>query len=233
MGWNISPKVMLIPLAMAAAFFTMDIVQVYRERRGGRDSIPLQMTVECGSLSRMAKKTSRRNFLRTAPVAAAAGLSLTDKLAFSAQASPASGADVAAAAAPFKLFTAKELDADAKALQEKPGDNTLLHQAAGIPCAIVMTTEVHKSAAEFEWHEGRDHIIQIIDGSTLYEVGGTPTGTKVMGPGEWHATGSTGSKLDHPGQGRHAGDPRGTLHKRSTEDSVTFYLISPYGKMTA
>jgi hypothetical protein len=27
--------------------------------------------------------------------------------------------------------------------------------------------------------------------------------------------------------------PRGTLHKRSTEDSVTFYLISPYGKMTA
>jgi uncharacterized protein YjlB len=27
--------------------------------------------------------------------------------------------------------------------------------------------------------------------------------------------------------------PRGTLHKRSTEDSVTFYLLSTYGKMTA
>ncbi len=37
--------------------------------------------------------------------------------------------------------------------------------------------------------------VQIIDGSTLYEVGGTPTGTKVMpGQGELHATGSTGSK---------------------------------------
>jgi hypothetical protein len=27
--------------------------------------------------------------------------------------------------------------------------------------------------------------------------------------------------------------PRGTLHKRSTEDSVTFYLISSYGAMKA
>jgi len=191
------------------------------------------MTVECGSLSRMAKKTSRRNFLRTASVAAAVGLSLTDKLAFAAQASPASGADVAAAAAPFKLFTAKDLDADAKALQAQPGDNTLLHQAAGIPCAIVMTTEVHKSAAEFEWHEGRDHIIQIIDGSTLYEVGGVPTGAHSTGAGEWHATGSTGSKSIIMGKGDMLVIPRGTLHKRSTEDSVTFYLISPYGKMTA
>ena len=81
----------------------------------------------------MAKKTSRRNFLRTAPVAAAAGFTLTDKLAFAAQASPASGADVAAAAAPFKYFKGTELDADEKALQAKPGDNTLVRQAAGIP----------------------------------------------------------------------------------------------------
>ena len=181
----------------------------------------------------MAKKTSRRNFLRTASVAAAAGLSLTDKLAFAAQASPASGGDVAAAAAPFKLLPAKDLDADAKALQAQPGDNNLLRQAAGIPCAIVMTTEVHKSAAEFEWHEGRDHIIQIIDGSTLYEVGGVPTGTHSIGPGEWHATGSQGSKSIIMGKGDMLVIPRGTLHKRSTEDSVTFYLISPYGKMTA
>jgi len=27
--------------------------------------------------------------------------------------------------------------------------------------------------------------------------------------------------------------PRGTPHKRSTEDSVTLYLISPYGTMKA
>jgi hypothetical protein len=191
------------------------------------------MAVECGSLSRMAKKTSRRTFLRTAPVAAAAGLVLADKLAFAAQASPASGADLAAAAAPYKLFTGKELDADVEASHAKPGDTNLLKQAAGIPVAIVMTTEVHKSATEFEWHEGRDHIIQIIDGSTLYEIGGVPTGIRSIGPGEWHATGSTGSKSIILGKGDLLVIPRGTLHKRSTEDSVTFYLISPYGKMTA
>ena len=182
----------------------------------------------------MAKNTSRRTFLRTAPVAAAAGFSLTNSLMAAAQAGVASpGADVAAAAAPFKLFMGKDLDADAKALQAKPGNNNLLMQSAGFPCAIVMTTEVHASAKEFEWHEGRDHIIQIIDGSTLYEVGGVPTGAHSTGAGEWHATGSTGSKSIIMGKGDMLVIPRGTLHKRSTEDSVTFYLISPYGKMTA
>jgi|ERR1700679_2200171 mannose-6-phosphate isomerase-like protein (cupin superfamily) len=179
----------------------------------------------------MAKNTSRRNFLRTAPIAAAAGFTLTDSLMALAQAAP--GGDVVAAAVPYKLFTNKELDVDEKALQAAPGNKNLVDQSAGFPCAIVMTTEVHKSAAEFEWHEGRDHIIQIIDGSTLYEVGGTPTGTKVMGPGEWHSTGSTGSKSILLGKGDLLVIPRGTPHKRSTEDSVTFYLISPYGAMKA
>jgi len=183
----------------------------------------------------MAKKTSRRNFLRTVPVAAAAGFTLTNQLMYAAQAAPAAnpGADVAAAAAPFKLFTGADLEADAKKLQAAPGNNNLLMQSAGFPCAIVMTTEVHASAKEFEWHEGRDHIIQIIDGSTLYEVGGTPQNGRNTKPGEWLAPASTGSKSILLGKGDILVIPRGTLHKRSTEDSVTFYLISPYGKMTA
>jgi quercetin dioxygenase-like cupin family protein len=171
----------------------------------------------------MAKNTSRRNFLRTAPIAAAAGFSLTDALMAMAQAAP--GADVNAAAQPFKLFKANELADDMKALDAKPGDNRL-YESKAIPVQIILTTEKHKSAAEYEWHEGRDHIVQIIDGSTLYEVGGTPTGTKVMGPGEWHATGSTGSKSMILVKGDMLLIPRGTLHKRSTEDSVTFMLIS-------
>jgi quercetin dioxygenase-like cupin family protein len=185
----------------------------------------------------MAKKTSRRNFLRTAPVAAAVGFTLTDSLRAMAQAGAgaegaAKGEYVAANAAPFKLFTAKDLGADAKTLEGAPGNNNLLMQSAGFPCAIVMTTEVHKSAAEFEWHEGRDHIIQVIEGSTLYEVGGTPKGGHVnKGPGEWLAPAAEGSKSILLGKGDMLVIPRGTLHKRSTEDSVTFYLISPYGKM--
>lgn len=172
----------------------------------------------------MAKKTSRRNFLRSAPVAAAAGFTLTDALVAMAQG--ASAADVNAAAQPFKLWTANELDADIKALDAKPGDNRL-YDSKVIPEQIILTTERHKSAPEFEFHEGRDHVLYVLDGSTKYEIGGTPTGTKVMpGTGEWHATGSTGSKTLVLGKGDLLLIPRGTLHKRSTEDSVTFLLIS-------
>jgi negative regulator of replication initiation len=177
----------------------------------------------------MAKKTSRRNFLRTAPVAAAIGFTLADSLAAVAQAASSTvqqGAEVNAAAQPIKLWTAKDLDAAKAALDAKPGDNRL-YTSSAIPVQIILTTEKHKSATEFEWHEGRDHIVQIIDGSTLYEVGGTPTGAKVMpGTGEWHATGSTGSKSILMVKGDMLLIPRGTLHKRSTEDSVTFLLIS-------
>ena len=136
----------------------------------------------------MAKNTSRRTFLRTAPVAAAVGFTLTETLMAAAQ-----GGDVAAAAVPFKLLTGKELEADEKVLHEKPGNNNLITQAAGFPCAIVMTTEAHASPKEFEWHEGRDHIVQIIDGSTLYEVGGTPKNGRNTKPGEWLAPASEGS----------------------------------------
>ena len=182
------------------------------------------MAVECGSLSRMAKKTSRRNFLRTAPVAAAVGFSLADSLVALAQAAWARMWN--AAAQPFKLWTAKELDADRAALDTKPGDNRL-YESKAISEQIILTTEKHKSATEFEFHEGRDHLLLVLDGSTVYEVGGTPTGTKVMpGQGEWHATGSTGSKSLVLGKGDMLLIPRGTLHKRSTEDSVTFLLIS-------
>ena len=178
----------------------------------------------------MAKQTSRRSFLRTAPVAAAAGFTLADSLAAMAQAAATTvqeGEQINAAAQPFKLWTGKELDADRAALDAKPGDNRLHPETAGAPMQIVLTTEKHKSAPEFEWHEGRDHIVQILDGSTLYEVGGTPTGTKVMpGAGEWHATGATGSKSILMVKGDMLLIPRGTLHKRSTEDTVTFLLIS-------
>jgi quercetin dioxygenase-like cupin family protein len=173
----------------------------------------------------MAKNTSRRNFLRTAPVAAAAGFSLSNSMMSSAQATSPGADAVVAAAEPIKLFTVKELAADMTALDAKPGDNRL-YDSKAIPVQIILTTEKHKSATEFEFHAGRDHIIQIIDGSTLYEVGGTPTGIKPLGPGEWHATGSQGSKSIILVKGDMLLIPRGTLHKRSTEDSVTFMLIS-------
>jgi quercetin dioxygenase-like cupin family protein len=176
----------------------------------------------------MAKKTSRRNFLRTAPVAAAIGITLTDTL-FAAAQTPEHGTDVNAAAVPFQFFPAKTLTTDATALQAKPGNNNLF-DAKGLPLQIVMTTEQHKSGTEFEWHEGRDHIVQVIDGMTLYEVGGKPTAGHVnKGPGEWLSPTAEGTKSILMGKGDMLVIPRGTLHKRSTEDSVTFILISTPG----
>jgi mannose-6-phosphate isomerase-like protein (cupin superfamily) len=180
----------------------------------------------------MAKNPSRRNFLRTAPVAAAAGFTLADTLAAMtqgaaqapAQGDPQQGVDLAAAAQPAKLWSGKDLDEAMKALGAKPGDNRL-YASNSIPVQIVLTTEKHKSAPEFEWHEGRDHIVQIIDGSTLYEIGGVPKGAH-GGNGEWHAPQSDGSKSMLLEKGDLLLIPRGTLHKRSTEDSVTFLLIS-------
>ncbi len=164
------------------------------------------------------KNASRRQFLRTAPVAAAASFALTEsKLFAEAGAAPPEA---------FQLFTAQQLADDAKALMAKPGNNNL---ATLKEVAVVMTTETGKSAKEFEWHEGRDHILQIIDGTTVYEVGGTPKGAHSKSAGEWNSPESEGATKMTLKKGDMLTIPRGTPHKRSTEGSVTFLLISPNG----
>jgi uncharacterized protein YjlB len=88
---------------------------------------------------------------------------------------------------------------------------------------------VAKSAKEFEWHEGRDHLLQILDGSTVYEVGGTPKDGRNTKPGEWLAPAAVGAATLTLKKGDMLVIPRGTLHRRSTAESVTFLLISPMG----
>jgi hypothetical protein len=172
----------------------------------------------------MANNHSRRNFLKTAPVAVAAGLTLTDEL----------GAQTPQTdkAVPFKSFTAEQIAAAAKALDAKPGDNNLFSDPS-LPLTVVMTEEVAKSAKEFEWHEGRDHVVQILEGSTLYEVGGTPEGAHSSKPGEWNAPSAKGAKSIIMSKGDMLVIPRNTLHKRSTEDRVVFTLISSPGVVKA
>ena len=177
----------------------------------------------------MANKTSRRTFLRSAPVAAAIGFAVGDSLTAAAQTSTPSGTEVAAAAVPFQFFSAAALGADAKALEASPGNNNLF-DSKSLPMQVVMTCEKAKSAKEFEWHEGRDHIVQIVEGSTLYEVGGKPTAGHVnKGPGEWLSPTADGAKSIAMNKGDMLVIPRGTLHKRSTPNSVTFILISTPG----
>jgi mannose-6-phosphate isomerase-like protein (cupin superfamily) len=167
--------------------------------------------------------SSRRKFLRAVPAAAAAGFTLTNASIFNASAAAES---VTAPALTFKLFKAAEIDDDLKALAANPGNSNLVQEKT---FTVVLTTEKEKSAAEFEWHEHRDHIFQILDGSAVYELGGTPKGAHSRGPGEWLAPESDGHEAVTLNKGDMLVIARGTPHRRITAGSVTFSLISAQG----
>jgi mannose-6-phosphate isomerase-like protein (cupin superfamily) len=169
------------------------------------------------------QKRGRRNFLRALPGAAAA-LALGEPILFSSSAT-AQNAE-AGGGGGFQLFTADALADDVKALDASPGNNNLVNDKT---FTVALTTEKAKSAAEFEWHEGRDHIFQILDGSTVYELGGTPKGAHSKGPGEWLTPESEGAATVTLHKGDMLVIPRGTPHRRKTVESVTLLLISPQG----
>jgi mannose-6-phosphate isomerase-like protein (cupin superfamily) len=177
----------------------------------------------------MANDHTRRNFLRTAPLAAVAALSATDKHALASDGGQSAGP---AAPQPFQVFTAEKLADAMKALQAKPGNDNL-YEPKALPLTIVLTTEEKKSAKEFEYHEGRDHIFLILEGATKYELGGTPQGAHKTKPGEWLAPASEGATPVTLKKGDMIVIPRGTPHKRSTDGSVTFTLISTTGTTPA
>ncbi|MGA2570420.1 MAG: hypothetical protein ABSF23_07860 [Terracidiphilus sp.] len=173
------------------------------------------------------RNPSRRTFLRSVPAAAAAGLAIADALPFAASAAAQSMANTIAPAAPaFQVFTAQQIEADAKALAATPGNNNLVQ---GKNFTMVLTTEKAKSAKEFEWHEGRDHVLQVLKGTTVYELGGTPKNAHSPKADEWLAPESEGATTIKLHKGDLLVIPRGTPHKRSTASSVTFLLISPQG----
>lgn len=180
------------------------------------------------AMKNVTSSPSRRNFLRTASVAAAAGLTLADSRLFAAPVA-GQGADTATQGT-FQLFTNAALQEDVKALQAAPGNKNLVE---GKIVTVVVTAETTKSAKEFEWHDGRDHIFQILDGSTVYEVGGTPKNGRNIKPGEWLAPDAEGATKLTLNKGDMLLIPRGTLHRRSTADSVTLMLISTNGSVKA
>jgi quercetin dioxygenase-like cupin family protein len=174
------------------------------------------------------KNPNRRAFLVSASAAAAAGLVAVDTARALAQGGFQSGTQAGAGTVPrtFQLITSETILNDMKSLESAPGNNSL---ATSSGFSVVLTTETAHSAKEFEWHDGRDHILQVIDGTTVYELGGTPKEAHSPKPGEWLALASDGATT----LTLHKGDmliiPRGTPHKRGTAGSVTFTLISPSG----
>lgn len=164
---------------------------------------------------------ARRKFLRAVPAAAAAGFTLNNASLFAAS---AAGQGTGAPALTFKLFKAQEIQDDLSALAANPGNNNLVQEKSFV---VVLTTEKAKTAAEFEWHEHRDHVFQILDGSTVYELGGTPKGAHSKAPGEWNSPESEGHQTVTLSKGDMLVIARGTPHRRITAGSVTFSLISP------
>jgi quercetin dioxygenase-like cupin family protein len=168
----------------------------------------------------------RRSFLRAAPVAAAAGLALADASLFAAPI--AGGAAPMGERAKYQVFTAEQIEKDIETAKGDPANVNLVEEK-GVSFTMVLTKEENKSAPEFESHEARDHIFHILEGSTTYEVGGTPKGGHMIGPGEWRGPESVGATKITLNKGDRLIVPRGTPHKRSTAGSVTFTLISPEG----
>ena len=164
---------------------------------------------------------TRRKFLRTASATAAAiSLPLSGRFA------PAVVQAQGLSPEPIQLLTAERIKTALMALDVKPGNDNVFGTTAILPFSMALTVEKNKIDEVFEYHEDRDHLFQILEGSTTYEVGGTPQGGHSEQPGQWHAPTSVGSKV----LTLHKGDmlliPRGAPHKRSTPDSVTFMLIS-------
>jgi len=167
--------------------------------------------------------TSRRSFLRVAPAAAAASLALTDVLTSHAQ---GQAAQPTGSPGGYQLFTTEAIQGDIRALTANPGNNPLVTNKNFL---VALTVETAKSAKEFEWHEGRDHVMQILSGTTVVEVGGTPKGAHSKAAGEWNSPESEGSVALTLNKGDMLIIPRNTPHKRSTAGTVTLILISPQG----
>ena len=178
------------------------------------------------------KNPSRRNFLRTAPIAAAAGLTLADATLFASYAAGQSAASASpatpAAPADYKLLSAQRIQDGIKALQAKSGTDNLFGSKE---FTVALQTETAKSAKEYERHDSRDHIFLILDGATVYELGGTAKNPRNPRPGELLALEAEGVTSVPLKKGDMLVIPRGTLHRRITVDSVTLLLISPMGSV--
>ena len=177
--------------------------------------------VGCDSLLCMANVQTRRNFLLTAPIAAAAASPFADTMMRASTAAPAAGQGDAGGG--VQVFTAAEMASALSGVQANHGTKNLVTSPATL---MVINEETKKAAKEFEWHATRDHVFQVLEGETKYELGGTPKGAHQTKPGEWLAPESEGAKTVMLKKGDYLFVPRMTPHKRTTDGSVSLLLIS-------
>jgi mannose-6-phosphate isomerase-like protein (cupin superfamily) len=179
--------------------------------------------LECDSLLGMAHTHSRRTFLLSAPLAAAA----VSPLHALASAGAPSAAAEAGPAGPIQVFTAETMAGMVKEVEASNATKDLITSPeVAKTLTIAMNSEEKKIAKEFEYHAHRDHVFQVLDGETKYELGGTPKNSRQTKPGEWLAPESEGFQTVMLKKGDYLTVPRMTPHKRITEGKVTLLLIS-------
>jgi len=169
----------------------------------------------------MANKQTRRNFLLTAPIAAAAASPFADTMLRASSAS--SAMQQIADGSGIQVFPAGEMASEVKGVTANHSTKNLLTTPGTL---MILNEETKKAGKEFEWHATRDHVFQVLEGETKYELGGTPKGTHETKPGEWLAPESEGAKTVILKKGDYMFVPRMTPHKRITDGSVTLLLIS-------
>jgi|SRR5580765_7659015 len=161
---------------------------------------------------------TRRNFLVTAPLAVAAASPFA-AAAMSADAPKVNGAEA------IEVIPVGEMAAVIKDVQAAHGKKDLLASKA-TTMTMTVNEETKAVAKEFEYHLHRDHVFQVLDGETVYELGGAPKDAREVKPGEWLAPASEGFKTVKLKKGDYLSIPRMTPHRRITEGSVTLLLIA-------
>lgn len=129
---------------------------------------------------------------------------------------------------PSQRVTARQFLDALEALAAKPGNkkDDAIFGTSILPFTVALTVETNTIDTQFEYHEDRDHLFQVLAGETTLEVGGTPQGGHSEQPGQWHAPSSEGTSIHTLRTGDMLLIPRGAPHKRTTVNDVSFLLIS-------
>ncbi len=165
---------------------------------------------------RMANVQSRRNFIRLAPLAAAALVPVSASSLGQTLSEPNGG---------FEVFPKQTVDGLVTALEASPAAKDIV-SGKGTALSMTLSAEAAKIAKEFEMHEHRDHVFQVLDGSTTYQIGGKLEQQRQTRPGEWLAPASAGFRTITLNKGDLLSIPRGTPHRRMTEGKVSLLLIT-------
>lgn len=126
---------------------------------------------------------------------------------------------------PFVFLNAGDLQELVRDIQVT-GETKDIVKSPGLPYTIRLYFEKQKSQKEFEIHEFRNHYVQVMTGTTQFEIGGDPLDARILENGERLAQNVKGSKLVTLGVGDVLVIPMGTPHRRITTESAVYLMTT-------